>query len=66
MDTGLWASIEKDFEEWGMKDKYNKKFVKAAVYSSLFSGGQSAMIEKNQMKLEKKLDKLGLNGKKTH
>lgn len=42
--NGLWASIEKEFQEKGYGDVFHKPSVKIAVHSSLFRGGNNAMI----------------------
>ena len=43
--VGLWKFLEREFEEKGMKDMYNKPCVKICFYSALFGGTVKAMLD---------------------
>jgi phage/plasmid-associated DNA primase len=42
---GIWRFIEKEFERKGVKDKFNKQYVKICFYSVIFGGGSKAMVD---------------------
>lgn len=44
VNQGLWGFIEGEFKAQGVHDSFHKPSVKIAVHSSLFRGGNNAMI----------------------
>jgi len=45
VSIGLWNYIEEEFKKQGLEKEFHKPSVKIAVHSSLFRGGNNAMIQ---------------------